>query len=303
MRPHIFLMPLMSCIIAGGCTSSDAKSKAISALKECRGKELHTLEKDRGRELLDHMAALGIKRDLDELNRFGPWHVWDFSKSGEPPLYLLVEAGKKMTLEDREKTRRVHPHPGTTSITLTLLDDSGKVTAKTDLATGWRCYLEEFKLHPVGKNDDPVLKLATELGSGPGPDIRSQYYARIGERFDLVRIENAAGKATRNQYYIKHFRSGPKVAQLTEGEWEADLLSNDRLKVLRTLVWIGGFHWDLQASYGDQRQCEDAEQVQLWQKVLKRQKVIDRIRDLTKSEDHWLREAAELAADPQSGHF
>lgn len=80
-------------------------------------------------------------------------------------------------------------------------------------------------------------------------------------------------------------------------------MSPDRARVLRALVWLGGFHWDLQANAGDNRSSEDADQVRLWRKVRAREKVIRRIQELVKSEDVWLREAAELAANPEDGHF
>jgi hypothetical protein len=254
--------------------------------------------------MLGHMGKLGLERYPDQVDRFGPWYVWDFAGKGDPPLCLLFEAGKKMKLGEGDKARWVHPYPSTTSVSLTLLDESGKVVAETGLATGWRCYLKDAKLQPAGDKDYPLVVLETELGTGPGPDIKRQHYARLGQRFDLVRLENEAGKATRNQYYVKRFRCGPRVPELTEAEWEADLMSSERARVLRALVWLGGFHWDFHAEeWKDKKQYEDADQVKLWRKIRSQDKVIARVQELAKSEDVWLREAAELAAVPQVGHF
>jgi hypothetical protein len=284
---------------------TDDKSKAVAAITACRGKELQALEPDQARELLGHMAKLGLERYPDRVDRFGPWYVWDFGKKDQPPLYLLFEAGKKMKLRDGNKVVAwVHLHPSATPVSLTLLDGSGKVVSETDLTTGWRCYLKGAKLQPAGDKHYPLVVLETELGSGPGPDIKRQHYAWLGQRFDLVRLENGAGKATRNRYYVNHFRSGCKVAELAEAEWEAELMSPERARVLRALVWLGGFHWDLHAEeWENKQQFEDVDQVKLWRKVRAREKVIARVRELVKDEDVWLREAAELAADPQEGHF
>ncbi len=248
---------LLGFVAAGGCShphtngeqaSKDSKLQAVEAIKACRGSELQGLDPDRIRKLLAHMSELGLKREYqDDVSRYGPWSVWDFGAKGQPPLYLLFEAGKKMRFARGNEVVHEHPHPSATPISMTLLDDAGKVISETHLTTGWRCYLSAAKLHPVTDNGYPLVLLETELGGGPGPDIRRQYYAWLGERFDVVRLENTAGKATRNHYYVKHFRSGPRVAQLTEAEWEADLMSPDRARMLRAMTWLGGFHWDLQA--------------------------------------------------------
>src|SRR5262245_66368055 len=104
MRPHVYRLLLLGCVLAGGCAQSpsggeqpatDEKSKAVAAIKACRGKELQGLEPDRARELLGHMAKLGLERYPDQVDRFGPWYVWNFARKGDPPLYLLFEAGKE----------------------------------------------------------------------------------------------------------------------------------------------------------------------------------------------------------------
>jgi hypothetical protein len=258
---------------------------------------LQDLEPERVREFAGHLSKFGLKREYsDYLPHYGPWYVWDFGKKGQPAHFLLFEARKKMRFKRGGKG--VHLHPSTTPICMTLLDDSGKVIAETDLATGWRCYLKEAGLQSSGDKDYPLVRLETELGSGAGPDIGRQYYAWLGQRFDLVRLENSAGKAIRNRYYLKHFRSGPRVAALSEAEWEADLLSKERARVLRALVWLGGLHWDLKADGN-----EAPDQVRLWRQVRAREKVAARIQELLKSDDPWLREAAQLAAAPEDGHF
>jgi hypothetical protein len=280
------------------------RAAALEAIKECRGKDLSELEPDQIRPLLTHLSKLGVKCAYpSHVDQYGPWYVWDFKKKGQPPLYLLFEAGKQMRANVGNQIVRIHPHPGSTPISLTLLDDSGKVVSETDLTTGWRCYLRQARLEPALEEDYPLVVLETELGSGPGPDIGRQYYAWVGQRFDLVRLEDSGGAATRNRYYIKHWRCGHEIAKLTEAEWEADLTSADRVRVLRALVWLGGLHWDLRGNTADGRSNEDPDQVLLWRDVLARQKVIARILELLNSEDLWLRQAAQLAADPLDDHF
>lgn len=305
-------MLLVGCALAGGCNqtptggkapATDDKSKAVAALKTNRGKELQGLELLRTRELVGHLKALGLERDPEQVDRYGPWHIWDFGKQDRHALYLLCEAGKKMKQGAGNGVTWVHMHPSATPVTLTLVDETGNVVTETDFTTGWRCYLREAEICNDGDKEHPLVLLHTELGGGPGPDITRQYYAWLGDRFDLVRLENSAGKATRNRYSVKRFRSGPRVVELTEEEWETELMSSDRTRVLRAMVWLGGYHWNLHAEEGlAADQFEDAEQVKLWRKVRARAKVLARIQDLVKSEDGWLREAAELVADDQDGH-
>ncbi|HEY8503934.1 MAG TPA: hypothetical protein VIL46_05090 [Gemmataceae bacterium] len=303
MRSLTFTLLCFSAVAAPGCvpsgteredSSEKSRRAAIEAIKACRGKDLRSLEPDRIRELLGHMSELGLERAYqDWIDLYGPLHVWDFRN--EKGQLLLFEADK------------ISPHPGRTRITLTVLNDSGKVVSETDLTTGWRCYLRDAKLQAAAGGGYPLVVLETGLGSGPGPNVGEQYYAWIGQRFELVRLEDSDGKATRNRYHINHFRCGPTVPELTEAEWVADLASPDRLRVLRALVWLGGVHWDLQSDEDfnrryegfNQKQFEDFDQVRLVRKVRANEKVIARLEDLAKGDDRWLREAALLAANPE----
>ena len=313
MRSPATSLLVLSLVVAAGCGKSryddelskrEPRSQAIEVLKAYRGKDLRELEPDRVRWLLGQMSVLGLKREYqDDVDGYGPWYVWDFRSRDEPPRHLLIEARKKRKVTVDDKVVFTHYHPSYTPISITVLDEGWEVVSETHLTTGWRCYLRAINLQSV-VDDYPLVVLETELGSGPGPDIRRQYFAWIGQRFDLVRLEDSDGNATRNRYHIKHFRSGPKVVDLTEPEWEAELLSTNRARVLRALTWLGGIHWDLKFEHGgNTQQWEDPIQVQLWRAVRGRQKVATRIKELLKSDDRWLHEAAKLAADPIEGDF
>jgi hypothetical protein len=158
-------------------------------------------------------------------------------------------------------------------------------------------------LNKQGDDQDPLIVLETGPGAGPGPNVQKQIYARVGNRFDLIRLEDSEGKATRNLYYVNHFACGPKVPKQTEAEWEADVLSGDRIKVLRSLVWLGGTHWDGKLPDESEKQHEPAEQIQLVRSVRANTKVADKLRALVASEDQWLREASVLAADPKDSRW
>jgi hypothetical protein len=227
----------------------------------------------------------------DSVQSYGPWYVWDYKAKGQLSRYLVLEADKFLS------------HPGRTRINLTVLEDSGKVVSETYLSTGWRCYLQKAALEPIIEGEYPLVVLYTGLGGGPGPDVQQQYYAWTGNRFDLVRLEDSEGQATRNRYFIKHFRCGPAVSARAEAEWVADLTSADQLRVLRALVWLGGIHWDLQPDGTDSRQREEIDQVYLVRRVRAHPKVSALVQDMATSVDPWVRQAAWLAANPEDDHF
>src|SRR5262249_22256914 len=159
-----------------------------------------------------------------------------------------------------------------TGIRITVLAGSGIKFQETTFWTGWRCYLDDVELKAVAGAAYPLIVLKTGLGPGLGPDYRKQYYARVGNRFDLVRLEGYDGKDTRNEYYVRHFMCGPSIPRQPEMGWEADLRSADRWRQLRALVWFGGVHWDAGPGGKPDNQEEDIEEVLLVRKLRQRDK-------------------------------
>jgi hypothetical protein len=269
---------------------------AIAAIKACRGKDLRKLDDEAGADLMRHMRTLGLKK-RDWYSRpdpfFGPWTVWDFGKMGGPNYYLLLDG------------HRLPVHPGTTYAYLTVLDDEGTVISESVVVTGWRCYLYHPWLMEAPDGGYPLLAMRTGIfGVGNGPDWGGQYYAWDGKRFELVRLEDTHGAAARNNYFRPGDTCGESPSERTEEEWVADVTSDDRVRVLRALVWLGGHHWDLK---GEEKKSpneiwESEAEVELVRRVRANGKVIARLRELSESDDSWVREAAQLAADPKDVH-
>jgi hypothetical protein len=298
MRPLTYILILLlgaagAGHFAGGYARREAgRREALQAIKEYVGKELRKLEPAQVKQLVGHLSNLGLAQGYrDWVPSYGPWYIWDFSKKGEQSRYLLFEADTFLM------------HPGRTQINLTVLEDAGKVVSETYLSTGWRCYLQNATLERAIEGEYPLIVLNTGLGPGPGPDVGKQYYAWMGARFDLVRLEDSEGKATRNRYYVKHFRSGSAVTARAESEWVADLASADRVRVLRALVWLGGTHWDLQHDGTDASQLEEPDQVHLVLRARANPTVIALLRGMVNSDDRWVSQAAWLAANPEDDHF
>jgi hypothetical protein len=258
----------------------------MEVVKAHRGADLQKLNEAQAQQLRAAITRLVPNRTYTDLFDFRPTYVWEIV-SDEQTLWLLLDVDNS------------GPHPGSTGIRATLFSESGVFQPASTFWTGHRCYLRRASLENHVKGQHPLLVLETGHGAGVGPNVDKQVYARIGERFDLVRMENSHKKATRNSYYINHFACGPKILKQTATEWEADVLSGDRLKILRALVWLGGTHWDVREGDKPEVFHEPFDQIQLVRTLRAGQKIAARLKTLARSEDPWLREAAELAADPR----
>lgn len=256
------------------------------------GKDLGKFDDIRTTELLADIKKLLPARTYERFFDFRPWYLWEFPTQKAQSFYLLFEVDNS------------GPHPGSTKIRITEFDTKGQVTSETAFRTGHRCYLRRVTLETtLLEGEYPIIILETGPGGGPGPDIYRQYYANVGGRYDLIRLEDYDGKGTRNGYYVRHFQSGPALPKQTEVNWKTDVLSSDRGRLLRALVWLGGRHYDLKPGDNPGNQDEAVEDAMLVRKVRENKQVIDRLKELVESSDRWVREAARLASKPEDGRF
>jgi hypothetical protein len=249
---------------------------AFQSLKPYCGAELTTLRFEQTEELLNTLSRLLPRRKAAAGRISLPWYFWEFGE--KKALYLLFEV--------ESPTIR----PGSTVLRLTLFDHAGEVLCETIFNTGHRCYLQSVELRAVDDTPYPLLVMTT--------DVTKQYIGFVGSRFDLIRVEDHAGIATRNKYYLAHYTCGPSVPEQTGSEWEADLLTGDSLKILRALVWLGGRHRQLEALNPIPKGFESVADINRVREVRSRQRVPARLKDLSQSENRWLQEAAWLALNP-----
>ncbi|WP_145238284.1 DUF349 domain-containing protein [Urbifossiella limnaea] len=189
-------------------------------------------------------------------------------------------------------------HPGSTELRLTRLDARGGVQARGWFTTGWRRYLESARLETVAGIPDPVVVVRTAEDGGGEPE--RQWYAKVDDRYDLVRLEQEDGAAVGNGYWLNHGRCGPPPPHQSADDWEADLTSTDRARVLRALVWLGGHHLlPLQPGQQQRNDMEDARDAELARAVRARTGVVARLRELAASGEAWEREGARLALSPK----
>lgn len=289
---------LTACLATFGCIEPaspepepDPTAEAVAVVSGFIGRDLKEASDDDLKPLCQALRILDPSRQDDKSSfERRPQHIWPYGRDDGPSGFLVQDAD------------RWGSHPGSTRIRLTAFDAVGNVRAQAEFTTGWRRYLKEARSVQIGDLREPAVAL--ECIENLGPDTGRDYYAMVGNRFDLVRIERSDGTTGRNGYYVYHSARGPLPLVQSAAEWEADLCSDDRPRVLRTLVWLGGHHGPVRTGKeAADRQYESADEVRLVWEVRARAGIIARLRVLVESDDEWVREAAKLAAQPDDAKW
>lgn len=282
---------LVSVLLAGlaagcGAMTSGRADEEVGVLREYIGRDLKNTSE---RELNRLQVAL---RRLDPSRPDGgqpgiqcPRYVWSAGSADQTPVLLVMD------------TDRFEMHPGSTAISLTAFDADGGVRARGQINIGWRTYLKQARLEPFADGAEPAIALECVLNHGP--DTIFFYLARVGDRFDLVRAAPPGKPAWRNGYHARHFTRGTPPPVQDADAWEADLGSGDRARVLRALVWLGGYHSTIREGEPAHPSHETAAEANLARAVRARPGVIAKLQALGKSGDEWVKEAAHQAASPE----
>lgn len=259
---------------------------AMETLERYLNQDLEKLEEPRRQEIARAIEQLKPTKQIEGIAppEFQPRNIWERVVAGRQVL-IVLEIAPPFGL------------PGTTEIRLTLLDKAGTALSQQEFNTAHRCYAKSAAILTDGKEKTPVILLTTTNG-GLGPDYKKQYYALLDRRFDLVRIEDSDGKTTRNDYHVKHFAAGQGLPSRTRPELEADIFSDDSLRILRGLCLLGGIHQKIRPHQARSPQDESADQVEAVNHLLKNVKVQNRIKELSLKADTWINEGAKLALDP-----
>ncbi|MHC5055593.1 MAG: hypothetical protein ACYTKD_12850 [Planctomycetota bacterium] len=301
---------IAACVLASALIGCGADSRHWVEQETFCG-PFQTLSNMRDADLQELLADESFDASaLAECAR-GDFRVWQFMEGKDftpDAVYVALQAYRA-------------PHPGSTRVRITVISGDGKVLSTTRFTTGHRAYLWDAHVErpdaaksPVfweaycdradrgDEGEFPVLVLDTSDRSGPGPDYAKQYYVLIDGGGHLVRVEGPAGRATRNDYDFPKRRCGPLPPWRTRTEFESDLMSGDRWKLLRALLWLGGKHDEgpLQEQADD---SGDRRLTEIYRDVAKREDIIERVRSLSEHKDEWIREAAQLALEPPDDRY
>lgn len=282
------LLTLVTGLAVAGCARPEPGpetevARAMATVRRFVGRDLRDADAADLKPLWDALRLLDPDsertEDVPPMFLPVPDRVWAFG----PGEYLVVESG------------RCIDHPGSTPVRLTVLAESGMVPSRAAFDTGWRRYLADAGVEQHPGFDRPVVVLAV---AGLGTDVGRQYYAVIGDRFDLVRVARPDGTASRNDYAYRGNAPGQPSPPHGEDEWEADLGSGDRARVLRALVWLGGRHAVTDPVRARDPDGEDPAKAALSRRVRARPGVVTRLTELAAGPNAWEAEAARLALNP-----
>ncbi len=175
--------------------------------------------------------------------------------------------------------------PGNSSLRVHVFDTAGGLLGVQEFNAGHRRSLTGMRIRKNGLINEEALIANTEYCIGGGHPS-SQYYALVGERMELIHLEQD-GELDRNDYMSSHMTIGPRVVRSVD-EWEKVLSSANSAEILSALVWLGGSHWtDIPSPYDDKVEAEKAHALR------SRGGVRKRLGELSQSDNPWIKTAAQ----------
>ena len=265
-------------VLAQNPKPSDANISAWQVLLSFENQDLRKLDQKSRVELQKAIDTLVGKRENELLI---PRLISKIANAQGQVSYALIEESPLLTI------------PGECGIRVHVFSLEGKLLNTSAFSSGWRITLTEMQL----KYMPEIGREALEVSSKPvinGRDVAKQYYALIGEKALLVRLEDSGGQLIRNIYGAPNHTIGLTLTGRSAKDWEKALESNDVAEVLATLTWLNGIHWDPRTPAAEYN--EEMGEARLADDVRSREGVKVAIRRLMQSENTWVRNAAELAA-------
>jgi hypothetical protein len=209
-----------------------------------------------------------------------PWHVWKTNRNGKTKyVVLLVESEMSV--------------PGDSSACIRLFDGAARMIASWSFPTGHRMTPTRASMNFSSELEGDLIVI--EMGRFiNGRDVGREYFSLRDDRLQLVRIEDQKGKATQNEYVLSG-EIGIIPDANTADDWTRLLESKAKTDVLSALVFLGGRHLD-----GPDRDFgvgpHSGKYVGLFQQLVSNARIHETIERLSKGDDEWIRQAAQLAA-------
>lgn len=264
-------------------------------LEAYTGKDLRNLDAGALREFGKRVEALtGDGPEEKTWREFKPWWVEPFA-SGRAA-WMLLEAYPG------------YDNPDVSAVRVQVFDKDWKRLIKQAFPTGYRFFLAEATVvrdSPLGRD----LLAAKTTSTGPfvvsGSEKRPafeqgqyqrQYYAVLGDRMVLVRLEDDEGRLVRNHYAWSTPPKGPPVPRRTEEEWIRSLSSADPVEQLATLVWLSGTHLPSGEPRRENVDQESVEEARLFEAVRDAPPTRNALRKFMGSKNPWVREYAALTS-------
>jgi hypothetical protein len=192
--------------------------------------------------------------------------------------------------------------PGFSWIAVHLFDGEWKQTAVDNFPTGYRISLFDVWQERVDSLPEPaiVVRLGTIGSFGNFTYRQRQYYAVRDGRIALVRLEQEGKDMGRGSFAASHPWTGPKPPLRSAAQWIDLLGSEDPADVLESLTWLAGSHMATTEQRSPDVNQESLEDSRLWEAVRDDPRTKQKLAALAKSTNRWVREAAVLAATPET---
>jgi hypothetical protein len=179
-----------------------------------------------------------------------------------------------------------------------VFDGEGNHLKAQEFSTGWRIDIAGARFITNNVIGQDLIEISTHRMIR-GEDVAREFYGLINDGLVLVRLEDGKGGILRNSYQARHWTIGPTPPRREPGEWEVSLRSDNAVEVLRALVWIGGEHC---YPCDEDSTSRDGEPLKIRSKYVNQVRAMPgvqcRLKELLRSKNKWIREAAKLAIKP-----
>lgn len=266
-------------VLAQNPKSSEADTSAWQLLLSFENQDLKKLDQKSRVDLQKAIDNLVGKRKNELLL---PRLISKISNAQGQIIYALVEESPLLTI------------PGECGIRVHIFSLEGKLLSSSAFTSGWRITLTKMKFKFMSEIGREVLEVSSEPVIN-GRDVAKQYYALIGGKVLLIRLEDSGGQLIRNIYGTPNHTIGYTLNGRSAKEWEKALESNDTAEILATLTWLGGINWNPQ-NPSPEYAPEEMSEARLADDVRSREGVKIELRRLMQSENMWVKSAANLAA-------
>ena len=184
--------------------------------------------------------------------------------------------------------------PGDSRLQISVFDLDGKLLDSSEFGAGWRITLFGINFVHVKDIRGNVLEVESAAHIN-GADVGGQYYALVGDKMRLIRLEDSNGALRSNIYTSPNHTIGITEVGRSAADWEKALITKDEAEILATLTWLGGSHLNVDEGVPGSWH-EDVSEARLVEEVRARPAVKKAVNTMKDSPNAWVREAARLPA-------
>jgi hypothetical protein len=282
LRPNVYPVPHKP-VLPQNQERKEASISAWQVLLSFEDQDLSRLERSSAVRLRQALNVLIGKPRPDEFPLV-PRLISKMSNAQGQTDYALIEEAPLLKIPGES---RLHVH---------LFTIEGNLLGSSEFSSGWRISLDGMQVKYMPEVGREVLEVSSRPNMN-GRDVVKQYYALIGEKVMLIRLEDSHRHLTRNLYGAGLHPIGLTIKGRSAEEWEKALESDDLVEALATTVWLGGTRWNTQRPMPDSagEEGEDMSEARLAEDVRSREGVQATLSRLVQSDNVWVRRAAELA--------